>query len=73
MIYSHTSKFLYTDTKQLIKQLNCSLAKSWNYLSLIDNDFVRYCGSCSKEVSDIPSLDERQMIAVVELFPEQCS
>lgn len=64
---------MYTDRRELIKQFSCPLTKSWSHLSLTDNDFVRFCSSCTKEVLGITSLDEQQMIAVFEVFPEQCS
>lgn len=73
MIYDQADQTLYTDARELIKEFDCPLAKAWDHLSLTGNDFVRYCGSCSKDVIDITSFDERQMKALFEVFPEQCA
>ena len=56
MIYEHSSQSLYTDERELIKQFSCPLDKLWSHLSLTDNDFLRFCGSCTKEVVDITSV-----------------
>ncbi|MEH6592649.1 MAG: hypothetical protein V7746_20450 [Halioglobus sp.] len=73
MIYDHTTQSLYTNHRELIRQFSCPLAKKWNHLSLTSNDYVRYCGSCSKDVLDITDFDERQMMALFEVHPGQCA
>lgn len=73
MIYEQNIQSLFTDDRQLIREFRCPLAKAWNHLSLTGNDYVRYCGSCSRDVLDVTTFEEKQMIALFEVDPEQCA
>jgi hypothetical protein len=73
MRYDRTTQSLYSDSSELIRKFRCPLAKAWDHLSSTSNNYVRYCGSCSKNVMDITPFDERQMIALFKVHPEQCA
>ena len=72
MKYDYSTNTLHASDGKPIKQFSCPLDKNWDYLSRTENDLVRYCGSCSKNVADITSFNESQMIAICQVNPEQC-
>jgi len=73
MKYDAKSRQLLTDEGELIKQLHCPLHKTWNNLLKIEShDMKRHCCDCQKDVLDISSLSEEQVIAVVQYDPEVC-
>jgi hypothetical protein len=71
--YSPESQTLFSQDGKLIKSFSCPLNKKWQHLSLTDNDLVRFCGSCSKDVTDISSFNEQQIIAIFKVSPESCA
>ena len=73
MKYNSQNKSLYSKNGRLIKNFDCPLNKELGHLSFTNNDLIRYCGSCSKNVIDITSFNENQIIAIFKISPESCA
>lgn len=66
-------KKLYTDDGQFIKELSCPLRKKWeNLLKLDEKDLKRRCNACGKNVLNLSSLSDDQVLAIASYDPDVC-
>jgi len=73
MKYLASEGKLLTDDGRMIKELDCPLNKEWDNLTkLNERDSLRRCGACSRNVLDISSLCEEQVVAIVGYDPQVC-
>lgn len=77
---------LFSNDGKLLKKLSCPLNKNWDELHSIEgievdslfrsltrsNELKRHCWSCNKNVVNISSFNDDQVIALLEVNPELC-
>jgi len=73
MKYLSETRQLLSDNGKVIKQLTCPLRKKWGNLLKTDaRDTKRRCCECNKDVLDISTFSEKQVMAIVENEPDVC-
>lgn len=58
MIFDVSTSELRTSAGNLIKEFVCPLSKKWQELESTENQFVRNCEGCKKQVIDISQLSK---------------
>jgi len=73
MKYDPNTRQLFTGDGKLIKKLQCPLKKTWeNLLKIESQDLKRRCNACQKDVLDISSYSEDQVVTIVQYDPDVC-
>ncbi|WP_192021461.1 hypothetical protein [Shewanella sp. WPAGA9] len=73
MIIDRENNNLLDSNGQLVKKFDCPLNKQWSHLSTTVSEKVRFCGACQKDVINITSFNEQQIIALFKVNPKACA
>jgi hypothetical protein len=70
--FNPITKRLYTDDNAPIKQLHCRYRMAWNALVPTDDESVRRCRTCDKEILDTAGVTDGALLAIVTRNPSAC-
>jgi hypothetical protein len=63
---------IFTDNNKFLKKLQCTQSVDWQTMQQTEKPGVKRCNLCSKTVTDINNLSDKDLLAIFAAEPNAC-